>query len=181
MSYIPLGDIEAHTNEHDNMTRRLFREELNPMRMNISGMILDVLYGSTGRGNTHNAHDTSASISRLSRLHNLTALLVDHGQVDDDDGYEFNTYISHLIGDVEVGVADIERVSHLVSEHEHSAGDCHICLDEIKTPRKLLCKHVFCDACISQWLGKNKKCPVCRLDLEEALKEDEKFEDAINQ
>jgi alkyl hydroperoxide reductase subunit AhpF len=105
--------------------------------------------------------------------------MTDYGRVDNDDGYEFNTYISNLIGNVDVGITDINQVSHLVSENEHLACDCHICLDEVKMPRKLLCNHVFCNGCISQWLHKNKKCPVCRLDLEVALKEDEKFEEVL--
>lgn len=169
LSYIPLEDVERHTDDHDNITANI-----NSMSMNVAGMFLDVLYSSTGTPSstintprTRHAFDIDNPLSRLSRLQNLNVLISDFDREENDDGYEFNTYIANLLGNVDVGVKDINQVSHLVSENEHSTCDCYICLDKVKMPRELLCKHIFCDTCISRWLQQNKKCPVCRLDLEE--------------
>ncbi|EIE26740.1 hypothetical protein COCSUDRAFT_64636 [Coccomyxa subellipsoidea C-169] len=39
---------------------------------------------------------------------------------------------------------------------------CPICQDTMKTPIKLTCSHMFCDRCISIWLGRERTCPLCR-------------------
>ena len=55
--------------------------------------------------------------------------------------------------------------------------ECSICKDEFKegdAVTVLPCggKHFFHDECIDNWLGKlSKKCPLCRTDLEDLLKE----------
>lgn len=38
---------------------------------------------------------------------------------------------------------------------------CPICLETLKNPRTLKCKHVFCAQCLKKALAVNYKCPVC--------------------
>jgi hypothetical protein len=97
---------------------------------------------------------------------------------DSENDYEFNTMIVDMLGNVEVGVSDINKVSQNIEQPLDTPMDCSICLDKAEEPRKLLCEHIFCDKCISTWLSKNKTCPSCRIDLEEALKMNEKIDTA---
>lgn len=38
--------------------------------------------------------------------------------------------------------------------------------------RRLPCMHLFHQACVDQWLATNKKCPICRVDIETQLSPD---------
>lgn len=53
---------------------------------------------------------------------------------------------------------------HTVSETNNII--CPICLDEKKIAEewtKLLCEHEFHYKCITEWLNKNRSCPICRI------------------
>ena len=71
---------------------------------------------------------------------------------------------------VYVGVTNIDR--HLLKIEinlELIEHNCIICLDKLKDendPCKLICNHYFCTMCIKQWLKINKKCPLCKFELE---------------
>ena len=77
---------------------------------------------------------------------------------------------------VEVGVSDINLVSNVVDVKDTEDTDvCPICQENLQEKyiedstnkyRKLSCNHVYCSECISKWLAKSKKCPVCKSDLE---------------
>lgn len=48
--------------------------------------------------------------------------------------------------------------------------DCPVCQEEFKsmigdTVLRLPCDHLFCVACINQWLSTSRTCPVCRLEM----------------
>lgn len=53
-----------------------------------------------------------------------------------------------------------------VGEEEEEEGDkCTICLSEFEVDedvRRLPCFHLFHVECVDQWLGQNKRCPICR-------------------
>lgn len=52
---------------------------------------------------------------------------------------------------------------------ENEAERCTVCLCEFETGeevRNLRCTHIFHVNCIDKWLVYNKKCPVCRLDVD---------------
>ncbi|OZC08936.1 zinc finger, C3HC4 type [Onchocerca flexuosa] len=52
---------------------------------------------------------------------------------------------------------------------ENEQERCTVCLNDFETDeevRALRCNHVFHVVCIDRWLVYNKKCPVCRLDLD---------------
>ena len=55
------------------------------------------------------------------------------------------------------------------SEEEEEEGDkCTICLSEFEVEedvRRLPCMHLFHVECVDQWLGQNKRCPICRFDI----------------
>lgn len=48
---------------------------------------------------------------------------------------------------------------------DNAQGECSICLEEFEQNdqlKKLSCNHCFHIACIDQWLGTKKNCPLCR-------------------
>jgi len=62
-----------------------------------------------------------------------------------------------------------------VSQEEMKEGDrnCIICLDEMKSAKRLPCGHVYHHHCLRKWLEANDTCPYCRqpiLEGEEATK-----------
>ncbi|XP_076366065.1 uncharacterized protein LOC143254993 [Tachypleus tridentatus] len=60
------------------------------------------------------------------------------------------------------------------SEGEDNIEKCTICLSEFEDNedvRRLPCMHLFHIVCVDQWLTTNKRCPICRVDIEEHLKE----------
>lgn len=60
------------------------------------------------------------------------------------------------------------------NENEDNIEKCTICLSEFENEedvRRLPCMHLFHSECVDQWLTTNKQCPICRVDIEEQLKE----------
>jgi len=55
-------------------------------------------------------------------------------------------------------------------QDEEEEGDkCTICLcgmEDGEEVRRLPCMHLFHIACVDRWLGLNKRCPICRVDVE---------------
>jgi len=95
------------------------------------------------------------------------------------DNYEANLRLAERVGVVEVGIENINEVSTIIQKEQVSPDDiCTICLDKLIEKcddipiRKLICEHKYCDDCISQWLIKSKKCPVCNIDLEDKMNSD---------
>lgn len=57
-------------------------------------------------------------------------------------------------------------------ENEDSIEKCTICLSEFEdceSVRRLPCMHLFHIDCVDQWLCTNKRCPICRVDIETFL------------
>lgn len=55
---------------------------------------------------------------------------------------------------------------------DDSSEKCTICLSEFETDedvRRLPCMHLFHIDCVDQWLSTNKRCPICRVDIETHL------------
>ncbi|XP_053208684.1 hybrid signal transduction histidine kinase M-like isoform X2 [Panonychus citri] len=60
------------------------------------------------------------------------------------------------------------------AEVEDTIEKCTICLCEFEDTedvRRLPCMHLFHVECVDQWLATNKRCPICRVDIEEHLKD----------
>ncbi|XP_043269497.1 RING finger and transmembrane domain-containing protein 2 isoform X2 [Venturia canescens] len=42
---------------------------------------------------------------------------------------------------------------------------CVICHEEFSNPVLLQCKHIFCEACVTTWLDRERTCPLCRAPI----------------
>ena len=83
--------------------------------------------------------------------------------------YNANIELAERLGNVEIGI-DSSSVSTDFTDKAKTEL-CPICLDSTETKKtQLLCSHIYCRTCISTWLNKSKKCPLCMADLEELLK-----------
>eukprot|EP00095_Tigriopus_kingsejongensis_P005786 maker-scaffold1542_size36322-snap-gene-0.6 protein:Tk05786 transcript:maker-scaffold1542_size36322-snap-gene-0.6-mRNA-1 annotation:"hypothetical protein DAPPUDRAFT_6903" len=57
-------------------------------------------------------------------------------------------------------------------EDEEDVDKCTICLCEFEHAaevRRLPCFHLFHTLCVDKWLSQNKRCPICRVDIEAQL------------
>lgn len=91
------------------------------------------------------------------------------------DDYEFNSMIAQHVGNVEIGVSDIKQVTTevLQVDPEEMCAVCQEMFADKNNDEKVLktiCSHIYCEGCLTKWLQKSKRCPVCMIDLEE-LKE----------
>lgn len=60
--------------------------------------------------------------------------------------------------DLEVG-----RLCTAQEIEEAGSPDCSICYDNpMLRPVELPCKHMFCSACVAEWLERERTCPLCR-------------------
>jgi hypothetical protein len=99
----------------------------------------------------------------------------------DMSDYDFNILLGNLIGKVERGIENIDDVSQIVTDYSDDSV-CPVCQESFKDlpeipKRKLLCNHMFCDTCISKWLEKNIKCPVCMSELDQLMSQRKVKED----
>lgn len=169
---IPISSMESHELYHS--TIRLLNTQLLNESFQWFPLVPTSYPNSESRANISPVSNHSISPLTFFAASRSFAL---YDEIEDD--YEMNTMIADMLGNVEVGVSDINKVSTKV-ELPITTMNCGICLDNVNEPRKLLCDHVYCDGCISTWLSKNKTCPSCRVDLEDALKENEKIDTGNN-
>lgn len=96
-----------------------------------------------------------------------------------ENEYEFNTQLEEYMGKVIRGIDDLTQVTHEVFQNKDSnGGTCPICIETYQKNsilRKLKCNHIFCDECIKTWLSQSKKCPICKIDLEDEWVENNKI------
>jgi len=59
----------------------------------------------------------------------------------------------------------LNDVAPIINEKDN----CPICLDDIDTVRITQCNHRFCDSCLSTWIQKSRRCPLCNQDLIELV------------
>ncbi|KAE8752894.1 hypothetical protein FOCC_FOCC000239 [Frankliniella occidentalis] len=60
-------------------------------------------------------------------------------------------------------------------DHDEDVEKCTICLSEFENNddvRRLPCMHLFHIDCVDQWLSTNKRCPICRVDIETQTNKD---------
>ena len=116
----------------------------------------------------HSSHNFPLS---LSQTLSLSYQIFDDNVYND---YEANLRLADLIGKVEVGVSNIDKVSKIIDKDTLDDGTiCPVCMEDIKQStnkcRELICSHLYCDVCIDKWLSTSKRCPVCNIDLDEKL------------
>ena len=66
----------------------------------------------------------------------------------------------------------------LMKNEENDAEKCTICLnnfEEQEDVRRLPCMHLFHIECVDQWLPTNKRCPICRVDIEGKTSDEQDF------
>ncbi len=90
------------------------------------------------------------------------------------DEYEFNSVLSEIIGNANIGIPNVDMVCRPICIHDVEQDDiCPICREYFLTVHSELggeivestCKHKYCKPCLITWLQNHKKCPVCMLDL----------------
>ncbi|XP_046397529.1 mucin-5AC-like isoform X2 [Ischnura elegans] len=62
-----------------------------------------------------------------------------------------------------------KKVKRSTDDLEDNTEKCTICLSEFEeneNVRRLPCMHLFHIDCVDQWLSSNKRCPICRVDIE---------------
>jgi hypothetical protein len=100
--------------------------------------------------------------SHMEQLHMLSLVESDSGE-----DYELNLMMQELMGHVEIGVDDIDRVTSVVVLDKDTPIQCPICLEvQDKVVKRTLCKHDFCTGCITKWLSSHKTCPICIADVQ---------------
>ncbi|XP_066993989.2 E3 ubiquitin-protein ligase Arkadia [Anabrus simplex] len=68
-----------------------------------------------------------------------------------------------------------KQVKRTTDDSEDNTEKCTICLSEFEDNedvRRLPCMHLFHIECVDQWLATNKRCPICRVDIETHLNKD---------
>lgn len=84
---------------------------------------------------------------------------------DTIDNYANLTNLSDQIGDVEVGIENLDNVLDSIKLEEETI--CPICQNNHLEIKRTKCNHDFCEYCISTWLSRKKTCPICLKDLDE--------------
>ena len=79
-------------------------------------------------------------------------------------------FLSNL-QDVKIGLLNknLLKNSQITQYKNDESNICVICQDDIENNniiRKIKCNHEFHINCIDTWLCENKKCPVCKFDLD---------------
>ncbi|EFJ13527.1 hypothetical protein SELMODRAFT_269003 [Selaginella moellendorffii] len=58
---------------------------------------------------------------------------------------------------------EVQYGTYATHEEVLAVGDlCAICQEKMHAPISLLCKHVFCEDCVSEWFERERTCPLCR-------------------
>ena len=83
------------------------------------------------------------------------------------DSYDDLTNLSEQLGDVEIGIDNLEEVLVDIKTEDNQKINCPICHNSHNQIKRTLCNHDFCFECISTWLSRKKTCPICLKDLTE--------------
>lgn len=91
------------------------------------------------------------------------------------ENYEFNSLLTEMIGNVDVGFDTPEDAINNIKEEDinNIPNDevCPICqvnileIDHKSIVKTVSCQHIFCKECICSWLQRSKKCPVCMNEI----------------
>jgi Ring finger domain len=150
------GTNDNGTNDNGTVARRIF--DLLMMHGPRSSLIPNM---ATGSGTMSFAFPSTATMTSSSRIMPIMAM----GE------YEMNMLLGELLGNVQVGVADVDAVSQICEPHTlPNESICPICQESVQgvmACRRTICNHAFCAPCLEKWFETSKKCPVCMCDLED--------------
>ncbi|GFR70700.1 E3 ubiquitin-protein ligase Arkadia [Elysia marginata] len=83
------------------------------------------------------------------------------------------TTLPHKYTKVEPAASSGEEEGACGVDSNNHQEKCTICLSEFESGedvRRLPCMHLFHSDCVDKWLKTNKKCPICRVDIEAGAK-----------
>lgn len=73
----------------------------------------------------------------------------------------FHKAVRKMLQDERIGVSPSKE------QIIDSGGTCTICHEEYSIPVRLHCTHIFCEACVTTWLDRERSCPLCRAAITE--------------
>jgi hypothetical protein len=149
-------------------------EDLNHMFLNLNinqETLNQHMYNNTQEENTTQEDNTTQQY---------------YNDIFDQMTYEQLTELCNNIGYHRVGVSNIDLCAPAKIQMKktiHEEIHCPICLENIHTSLYMRqvkkCSHKFCGSCIEKWLKENKTCPVCKVNVEENLPEEETNNNSI--
>lgn len=177
-TYIPSTDFHYHyiscKNYYENLTEstRLFSNNQIPSGNNLIEFVRDHFHverrgpnssSSNSRPrSTQNSPPNRNGFSQYERIYSSS-----YGP--SRSSFQLETSFFPELTPVYVGVKNIKDHIIKVDEKEIVDKNCSICLDDFinyNKVSKLVCNHFFCTTCIKKWLKINKKCPMCKHELE---------------
>ena len=177
-AYIPSDEFRYHESscknyyENFNESLRLFSNSQIPSGHNLTEFVRDHFHVER-RGPNSRARSRSRSIQNSppnrnggSRYDRVYSSSYSYTPTD----FQLETNFIEDITPVYVGVKDINKHISPVVETEINDKNCSICIDDFinhNKVSKLICNHLFCTKCIKKWLKINKKCPLCKYELED--------------
>ena len=123
--------------------------------------------------NTNNSNILNfGGSSEINNLINLLRVNVNNNRriiqninLFNNDEYESLNNLSERIGDVKIGVKNIDDI--IIKKSSNNNSECLICREENNEIYKLnKCNHEYCIKCINKWFSENKKCPICQFEYE---------------
>jgi len=131
---------------------------LNPDLLNPENL-LELLVNTF---NSTNDENFSLLFTPLQTNYNIPLNIPLNNLESNMDNYETLTNLVNQVGNVNVGVDDINKYTEIKSEKMK----CPICSQDTEFIRETSCKHKFCMSCINEWCKEHKNCPICMQELQ---------------
>ena len=112
--------------------------------------------------NSTNDDNFSLLFSPLQTNYNIPLNIPLNNLESNMDNYETLTNLVNEVGNVNVGLDDINKYTEIKSEKMK----CPICSQDTEFIRETSCKHKFCMSCINEWCKEHKNCPICMQELQ---------------
>ena len=163
-------EVEPMDIDEPELTPDIINEEIEPeldsdVLLNLpSNNVLQSLFSSINQSNILTITNPVYNIPYNS-LSDVDHLPSSGNLFDTIDNYANLTNLSDQIGDVEVGIENLDNVLDSIKLEEETI--CPICQNNHLEIKRTKCNHDFCDYCISTWLSRKKTCPICLKDLDE--------------
>lgn len=119
---------------------------------------------------------TSTSNANLpDSIMNLVRGIIDNypGQMQISENIDLDFFQDVVVGLDKETIRKMKMKRFKADKQNKDTESCCICLNDYKDGDKyriLPCKHNFHKKCIDKWFAQNVKCPVCRLDVRENLR-----------
>jgi hypothetical protein len=175
-TYIPSNDFRYHyiscKNYYENLTEstRLFSNNQIPSGNNLTEFVRDHFHVERRGPNSSRARSIQPrSLHNSPPNRNAFERIYSSSYGPSRSQFQLETSFFPELTPVYVGVKNIKDHLIKVTQDEIKDKNCSICLDDFinyNKVSKLVCEHIFCSNCIKKWLQINKKCPLCKHQLE---------------